>query len=667
MKSALKILTIDPWLKPFEKDLNLRMEKYATTKKDLLGNLGSFNELANGHLFYGFHLSDDGWYYREWAPGAEALYLIGDFNNWDPKSHPMQKKENGNWEIFLSGRDTLRHMSHVKVRITSNGITRDRIPTYIRRTEQNPVTHDFMGQIWMPSEPFNWTDQNFNTYDKGALSIYESHIGMAQEKEALGTFKEFTQNILPRVKANGYNTIQLMAIMNHPYYASFGYHVSNFFSVSSWFGTPEDLKELINTAHSMGIIVLMDIVHSHAVKNIAEGINEFDGTDYQYFHSGDKGNHSAWDSKLFNYGKHEVVHFLLSNIKFWMDEYHFDGFRFDGVTSMLYHDHGLGECFDSYNKYFSLNTDIDAVNYLQFANELIKEIRPDAISISEDMSGMPGMCLPIEDGGIGFDYRLTMGVPDFWVNTLKNSDENLNMNKLWHELTSSRPQEKRIGYVESHDQALVGDKTLFFRLADKEIYWHMAKNDTNFIIDRAIDLHKLIRFSTITLSCDGYLNFMGNEFGHPEWIDFPREGNNWSFKHSRRQWSLLENRELRYEYLNQFDNEMLAFVKDYNLMGSNDLQNLWIDETNKLLAYRKNKLIFLFNFNSSKSFPEFNLPTNESGSYKVIFNSDEERFGGQARIPMDYIYETKTLTTHENRTGISIYSPSRTVVVLQKI
>lgn len=667
-KNSFKILEIDPWLRPYENDLKLRMNNYYSAKKSLLGKLNSLEAFANGYFFFGFHLTEDGWYYREWAPMAEALYLIGDFNYWNKEANPLQKKENGIWEIFLPGKDALKHLSLVKVRVKANGITRDRIPLYIHRTVQDPISHDFIGQIWMPDKPFNWEDKEFHVNKNEPLFIYEAHVGMAQEKEGIGTFKEFTTNILPRIKASGYNTIQLMAIMNHPYYASFGYHVSNFFSVSSWFGTPDDLKELINTAHSMGIIVLMDIVHSHAVKNISEGINEFDGSEYQFFHKGPKGNHSAWDSKLFNYGKHEVIHFLLSNIKYWMNEYHFDGFRFDGITSMIYSNHGLGVNFDNYDKYFSVNTDIDAITYLQFANELIKEIREDAITIAEDMSGMPGMCLPIEYGGIGFDYRLSMGVPDFWINTLNNlSDENWSMGKLWHEMTSCRPEEKRIGYVESHDQALVGDKTLFFRMADKEAYYHMSKNDSNIIIDRAIDLHKLIRFITLTLAGEGYLNFMGNEFGHPEWIDFPREGNNWSFKYSRRQWSLVDNHNLRYECLYNFDNEMLNFAKTFHILGSKDLKNLWIDETDKILAYRKNGLIFLFNFNPSISYPEYALPTIEPGTYRVVFNSDEEFYGGQSRIPQDIFYITKLLQSRENKIGITIYSPSRTVLVLQKI
>ena len=496
--------------------------------------------------------------------------------------------------------------------------------------------------------------------------IYEAHIGMAQEKEAIGTYKEFEENILPRIKELGYNTIQFMALMEHPYYGSFGYHVSNFFAASSRFGTPDELKSLVDKAHDMGIRVLMDIVQSHAVKNINEGINEFDGTDYQFFHSGDKGTHSAWDSKLFNYGKHEVIHFLLSNVKYWMEEYHLDGFRFDGVTSMLYHDHGLGTAFDNYGKYFSLNTDVEAVTYLQFANELIKEIKPDALSIAEDMSGMPGMCLPIEDGGIGFDYRLSMGMPDYWFKMLKVNDHDWSMQTLWQELSAGRPGEKRIGYVESHDQALVGDKTLIFSMADKEMYWHMDKKSQNLAIDRAIALHKMIRFITIAMGTEGYLTFMGNEFGHPEWVDFPREGNDWSYKYCRRQWSISDNPLLRYEDLKHFDGAMVQFMDKKGMMGVAPEQ-LWLDENRKIIAFRKKDHIFIFNFHPTESYENLEIPVHRDGKYKVVLDTDEEKFGGFNRIAHGIKYEAHPLDMNPTVNGISVYSPSRTAIVLKKI
>lgn len=663
---VLKILEIDPWLSSHKSDLDLRMKRYSEVKKALLGDRKSFSDFANGHHFFGFHKADDGWYYREWAPAAEALYLIGDFNGWNRGSHPLKKKDGGVWEIFLPGTDSLQHGSLVKVNVHHKGMMRDRIPLYVKRVIQNKNTNDFSGMIWNPKEPFVWTDGDFRIDRNKPPFIYETHIGMAQEREGIGTYKEFEDNLLPRVKKLGYNTIQIMAIMEHPYYASFGYHVSNYFAASSWFGIPEELKSMINKAHEMGITVLMDIVQSHAVKNISEGINEFDGTVHQFFHEGARGTHSAWDSKLFNYGKHEVIHFLLSNIKFWMEEYHFDGFRFDGVTSMIYNDHGLGTAFDSYDKYFSLNTDVDALTYLQFANELIRELRPDALSIAEDMSGMPGMCLPIEYGGIGFDYRLAMGMPDFWVKTLKMKDEDWDMGGMFHELSTTRYMEKRVGYVESHDQALVGDKTLIFRMADKEMYWSMNKGSQNLAVDRAIALHKMARLITISLGSEGYLNFMGNEFGHPEWIDFPREGNNWSFKHCRRQWNLADSDYLRYYDLNQFDIAMIHMMSGEGLMGGVP-KPLDIDNKKKVISFRKDDHIFIFNFHPTDSYTEYELPIHEDSSWKVVLDTDEPLFGGQGRISHDVIFESHKLKMNPEFTGITVYSPSRTGMLLSRV
>ncbi|MDL2206120.1 alpha amylase C-terminal domain-containing protein [Eubacteriales bacterium OttesenSCG-928-N13] len=667
-KAPYKILSIDPWLKPYQQDIDLRMSRFAEIRKTLLGKDKDLAEIANGHLYYGIHRTEDGWVYREWAPGANQMHLIGEFNNWDRQSHPMKRIDaGGTWEIELHGADALRHKQLVKVQVTRNGVSRDHIPLYIRRVVQNKLDHTFSGQVWSPEKPFKWTDGSYKRRKISPLYIYESHIGMAQEQGEVGSYDEFTDLILPRIKAEGYNTVQLMAIQEHPYYASFGYQVSNFFAASSWYGEPEGLKRLINKAHEMEMLVLLDVVHSHACANVDEGINQFDGTDYQFFHPGEAGNHPAWGSKLFNYGKHEVLHFLLSNCKFWQDEYHFDGFRFDGVTSMLYHDHGLGESFDSYSKYFSMNTDVEAVTYLQLANELIHSVNPFAVTIAEDMSGMPGMGLPIRAGGVGFDYRLSMGVPDFWIRTLKSaSDLDWDMFGMWHELTTRRPQEASIGYCESHDQALVGDKTIIFRLADAEMYTNMNKTYESLVIDRAIALHKMIRFITLVLASEGYLNFMGNEFGHPEWIDFPREGNGWSYHYARRQWSLADNGFLKYEWLRQFDLDMLKFSRKYHVLSKRDLYNLWMDQNQKIIAFSKGGLIYLFNFHPSESPTDFFLPCHSvgEGSYQVVFSSDDHAYGGQDRIPHDTKYQSQMV--QGKGLGFYIYSPCRSVLVLKK-
>ena len=523
-----KLLELNPQLQPFSWDIDYRMQLYWDTKNRLIPHGNTLNDFANAHDYFGIHHVDGGWVYREWAPNAYQLYLTGDFNDWNWTSHPMTRLGDGNWVLYLPGDDALWEGCKVKTIVDANMERTAHIPLYARRVIQEPYSITWCAEVVDDKKSFDWTDADFK--GEKSLYIYEAHVGMAQEHGHVGTYREFADYTLPRIKEAGYNTVQLMAIMEHPYYGSFGYQVSSFFATSSWFGKPEDLKYLVNKAHEMGIRVLLDVVHSHAVKNTAEGINMFDGTEYQFFHAGGKGDHPAWGTKCFDYGKTEVIHFLLSNLKFWMTEYHFDGFRFDGVTSMLYHDHGLGTDFNSNDKYFSYNTHVEAITYLQLANELIRQVNPKAITIAEDMSGMPGMCLPIEDGGIGFNYRLGMGLPDMWVKTVKErKDEFWDIFGMWCSMCMRRPGEDTVAYVESHDQALVGDKTMIFRLADAAMYTDMHRDCHNDTIDRAIALHKMIRLYTIAGGGEAYLNFMGNEFGHPEWIDFPREGNGWSF------------------------------------------------------------------------------------------------------------------------------------------
>ena len=631
MASKLNILDIDPYLEPHKDDLLLRANNLKSAKKRLLKNHKNLASFANGHLYFGFHKQKDGWIFREWAPAAKEISLIGDFNNWNRSSHKLKNIGEGVWEIHIPENDNLRHKSKIKLEITTAREKFDRIPTYIKRVIQKENSIDFDGQVWAPDIPFSWTDSDFKLSPDKPPMIYEAHIGMSSSEEKISSFNEFTKNVLPRIKKLGYNTIQLMAIAEHPYYGSFGYQVSNFFAVSSRFGTPEDLKNLINTAHEMGIAVLLDLVHSHAAANTAEGLARFDGTEYQFFHKGKKGNHPAWGSKLFNYSKSEVMHFLLSNIKYWLEEYHFDGFRFDGVTSMLYHNHGLGVTFDSYKKYFSLNTETEAVTYLQLATETAKEVKPGCILIAEDMSGMPGMALPISNGGIGFDYRLGMGIPDFWIKLLKkNSELDWNLSEIWHELTQRRASEKVIGYAESHDQALVGDKTIMFRLADAAMYWQMNVDSQNPVIDRAIALHKLIRLITCTTAGDGYLNFMGNEFGHPEWIDFPREGNNWSYSHARRRWDIADDKNLRYQYLQNFDQAMVDFARENNLLTT-EMKQLWHDEQAKVLVYQRGDYVLMFNFHPHDIF-ETEIQFNPNTTGELILHSDWAKFGGYSGI-----------------------------------
>ncbi len=665
-----RLIELDPWLEQAAGEITARHNRFIS-KLGILENIsGSIEHFASAYEYMGIHFipAENCWVYREWAPGAHGLFLTGDFNKWNQFSHPLQKKDNGIWEIKISAeyyKSVFSHGSKIKVLVKSSIGDQLRIPAYIRRVVQDEDTKNFSGQLWFSPE-FNWENDQFDIRKLGDLFIYEAHVGMAQEKEGLGTYNEFTENILPRIKKAGYNAVQLMAIQEHPYYGSFGYHVSSFFAPSSRFGTPEDLKNLILTAHSMGIAVIMDLVHSHTVKNLHEGLNLFDGTETQYFHAGSRGEHPNWDSKLFDYGKTEVLQFLLSNIRFWLEEFHFDGFRFDGVGSMLYFHHG-DEPIDHIDKYFTQGVEFDAVTYLQLANHLAHSINPQSVTIAEDVSGMPGLTFPIEDGGLGFDYRLGMGIPDFWIKYLKDvPDEQWSMGEMWQVLNDRLPYVKTVTYCESHDQALVGDKTIAFRLMDKEMYFNMQSSDENIVVERGIALHKMLRLITISLGGQAYLNFMGNEFGHPEWIDFPREGNDWSYKHACRHWSLMDNPLLRYHYLSDFDRAMIKTMKESKLLSTLYANQLNCDETNKCLIYERAGLIFLYNFHADGSIPGYTFVVPEAGKYKIILNTDHANFGGHGRINEEMVYSTQfDETTSTNQ--LSIYFTCRTAIVLEKV
>ncbi|MBQ3281185.1 MAG: alpha amylase C-terminal domain-containing protein [Eubacterium sp.] len=663
-----RIMETHPEIRPFEKDIELRMNRYNEKKKELLKARGKLPkrggvklyDCADLHLYYGFHKEDGGWRYREWAPAADHVYLTGDFNNWNWTDTPLERNKKGDWEVFLPG-DTIHKGSRVLTIVDNGGNLTQHVPLFARRVTQDWVTQSWCCEVWDDDEPFEWTDGAFKN-DEPPM-IYEAHVGMSSEDYKIASYREFADEVLPHVKDAGYNTVQLMAIMEHPYYGSFGYQVSSFFAPSSRFGYPEDLKYLVNKAHSLGIRVLLDVVHSHAVGNTLEGINLFDGTDYQFFHAGGEGDHPAWGTKLFDYNKPEVIKFLLSNLRFWIEQYHFDGFRFDGVTSMLYHDHGLGTAFSSLDMYFTMNTDVEAVTYLQLANDVIRQTDPDSMTIAEDMSGMPGMCEPVQDGGIGFDYRLGMGLPDLWIKLIKECpDQYWNLDMIWHELTFRNAG--TIAYAESHDQALVGDQTLMFRLADAAMYDQMEKDTHTDVIDRAMALHKLIRLLTMSAGGTGYLAFMGNEFGHPEWIDFPREGNNNSFKYCRRQWSLMTDPRLKYEWLYKFDHDMIHTASYYEIFKQEFPYLKWLHNDDKVIAFERGGLLFVFNFSPDKSFTDYAIPVSQPCDYQVLFTSDDYCYGGFGRMAHEPL---SAYTPGMEGNNIRMYLPSRTCAVLKPV
>ena len=669
MKRQLGILRNDPWLEPFAAAIEGRHADAEKKLEELTRNTGgSLVDFANAYKYYGLHRDANGWVFREYAPNATNIWLTGDFSDWeDLEQFRLTRLGDGTWEVHVPA-DAIRDGDLYKMRVEWAGGVGERIPAYATRVVQDAETKIFSAQVYEPEHPYRFRVTDFRP-DVSPLLIYECHIGMAEDKEGVGTYDEFREKVLPRIAADGYNAIQIMAIQEHPYYGSFGYHVSSFYAPSSRFGTPDQLKRLIDRAHELGIAVIMDIVHSHAVKNEAEGLGRIDGSYDLYFHSGARREHPAWDSLLFDYGKDTVLHFLLSNCKYWLEEYRFDGFRFDGVTSMLYYDHGLGKAFGSYADYYDGGQDTDAITYLTLANLLIHEVNPSAISIAEEMSGMPGLAVPFAKGGIGFDYRMAMGIPDYWIKLIKEKrDEDWHPTSIFWELTNRRPDEKTVSYCESHDQALVGDKTIIFRLIDADMYWHMGVGDKTYSVERGVALHKMIRLVTLATINGGYLNFMGNEFGHPEWIDFPREGNGWSYKYARRQWDLVDRKDLKYRYLNSFDNAMIEVVsRQYNFQAL-PVEKLWEKDDDQILALRRGDLLFIFNWSPAKSFDGYGILAPE-GEYETVLDTDAMRFGGFGNVDdkVRHFTAPDPLYHPAGKGWLRLYLPARTAQVLRRV
>jgi 1,4-alpha-glucan branching enzyme len=638
------LLNIDPYLKPFKGHiLNHGTRVEETIKKITNANQG-LTEYANGHLYFGLHKNtqENVWHYREWLPNATKVLFVG------PKGeYPLTKDEHGNF----SGNIPLSELSHGDeyfLKVYYPGGEGLRMSSHARWTKQDPSNHAFSARVW---------DQ-------------PNYLWKHEDSRIVATYKECQRDVLPYVKSMGFNTIQLMAIMEHPFYGSFGYHVGSFYAPSSRFGTPDDLRELIDSIHGEGLNVVMDLVHSHSVKNIGESLNEQDGSSYQYFHKGPRGDHKVWDSKIFDYGKPEVLHFLLSNLKYWLDEFHFDGFRFDGVTSMLYHHHGIGTNFNSYHHYFNEQLDHDAITYLTLANKLIHDHTNGAISIAEDVSGYPGIAYPSHLGGLGFDFRLAMGQPDYWVNLIKNvPDRPFQLGEMFYRVTDHRPREKEISYVESHDQALVGDQTLIFRLLGENMYTSMRLDQGNTETQRAFGLVNLFKGLTFLTSEGGSLTFMGNEFGHPEWIDFPRQGNGFSHDKARRLWFLKDDPELQYQQYLKFDQKLNLFIKENNFLNLPKAKTVLMNQESQFLILSRGDFVMAFNF--SPEHQEGELFNTKNVSTKISYPILEMTSTGEKikTKPVHKIIEEETeegLIRQTLLKGDIISLPPRSMVIYKK-
>jgi len=681
MAAPLPIFELDPKLYDVQGQIWDRVNGYRWWKEELAKNEGGIEKFAEGYKIFGFNRVNGGYTYREWLPNAKNVWLVGDFNDWQ-NTTPLTNEGTfegacgyGRWLLNIKdkadGSPGIPHRSQLKVRLeTHDGQWHDRVPAWAKLAWQDPSTMLFNGVFWEPPKDEVYVQRHPRPARAASLKIYEAHVGMASIEPKVATYREFADVVLPRIARLGYNCVQLMAIAEHAHYGCFGYHVTSFFACASRQGTPEELKYMVDTAHGLGIIVLMDLVHAHASSNSLDGLAKMDGTDHCYTHGGAKGHHSEWDSKIFHVTKYEVLRFLLSNVRWWLEDYKFDGFRFDGITSMLYESHGIGKGYSGgYHEYFGPDASIENHIYLMLANHLIHEIVPSAVTVGEDVSGMPTLCRPVAEGGFGFDYRLAMAIPDMFIKLLKEgSDDSWDMGHIVHTLTNRRYKEKVIAYCESHDQCIVGDKTLAFWLMDAEMYTGMSlfsQPQASMCVDRGLSLHKMIRLLVLGLGGEGYLNFMGNEFGHPEWVDFPRPENGWSYQHCRRRWDLGDDDLLRYKFFQEFDELMQACENRFQWLGS-EYQYVTIkDQGDKVIAFERGDCVFVFNFHPCKSYEGYGVGTKWGEPLRCILDSDEGRFGGHNRLDYGHTNPFPTQPgTHKRPHSVKMYLPARTAQVL---
>ena len=672
--SIFEIINQDEYLKPFELNIKKRVLKYKETMDEILKNEITLEYFSKSYEHMGLNLLRNGDIkYREYAPGAKGISLFGEFNNWNKEQYWAKQDKFGYWELIIpneNGAPKIQHGQIVKVNVVlEDGNWMERNPVWSRHLIQNKESMILENVFWNPEIKYKWKFPQKHIKKPNSLRIYEVHIGLSSFDPKINTYKEFAENILPRVKKMGYTAIQFMAIMEHADYASFGYHVNYLFAVSSRFGTPEEFMYLIDKCHENGLFVIMDIIHSHASSNVNDGFNYWDGTDHLYFHGGELGKHVQWNSRLYNYSSYETLRLLLSSCAYYINEFRIDGFRFDCVTSMLYTHHGIDYVFTgNYQEYFGEFFNEESSVYLMLANSLIHKINPEALTIAEDFSGMPGLCRPIEEGGYGFDYKLNMKICDKWKHFLMNlKDEEWNMGDIVYTLTNRRYNEKHISYCESHDQSFIGNYSLSSLLFSSERFWNMSINSPEtIVIGRGIALHKMIRLLSFALGGEGYLSFMGNEFGCPDSLDFPKKGNRFSYSHCRRRWDLCDNKELRYQFLYNWEIIMNLLEEIFNFIGSKEEYISTKHEDDKVIVFEKGVLLFVFNFHPVKSFEGYQIGTKWGSKHKIILDSDEERFMGKGRLKAghDNLFPCIKKVFHNRPYNMKVYLPSRTCMVL---
>ncbi|KAI8557559.1 hypothetical protein RHMOL_Rhmol04G0020000 [Rhododendron molle] len=513
------------------------------------------------------------------------------------------------------------HGSKYRVYFNTSDGPLERVPAWAPYVVPDADGNQAFAVHWEPPPEYTYKWKHKHPEVPKSLRIYECHVGISGLEPKIASFNDFTEKVLPYVKEAGYNVIQLIGLVEHKDYFTIGYRVTNLYAVSSRYGTPDDFKRLVDEAHGLGLLVFLDIVHSYSAADEMVGLSLFDGSNDCFFHTGKRGHHKFWGTRMFKYGDVDVLHFLLSNLNWWVVEYHIDGLQFHSLASMIYTHNGFASLSGDMEEYCNQYVDKDALMYLILANEILHALHPKIITIAEDATLYPGLCEPTSQGGLGFDYFVNLSASEMWSSLLGNvPDCDWNMSKIVSTLIGNKHSaDKMLLYAENHNQSISGGCS-FGEILLGEPREHASDRKASIL--RGSSLHKMIRLISFTIGGHAYLNFMGNEFGHPK------------------------------DMMNVDEKERIL---------SRGLPNIHhVNDTTMVISYLRGPLLFIFNFHPTTSYERYSVGVEEAGEYQVILNSDEKRYGGQALIEQDqYIRKTVSKRMDGLRNCLEVPLPNR--------
>jgi 1,4-alpha-glucan branching enzyme len=560
-----------------------------------------------------------GVHFAVWAPSAQRVSVIGDFNGWDGRVHVMRNlMPGGVWEIFLPDLDVgERYKFEIRTRA---GHVLEKSDPYAFYSELPPrtasVVHDISGYQWHDA-PWIEERRTAHSWFDRPMSIYEVHLGSWRRKPEHGsgqasflTYRELAEQLVPYVKEMGFTHIELLPVMEHPFLGSWGYQVIGFYAPTSRFGAPEDFKAFVDACHQAGIGVLLDWVPGHFPKD-AHGLARFDGTALFEHEDPRQGEHQDWGTLIFNYGRNEVRNFLLGNALFWLHEYHIDGLRVDAVASMLYLDYSRGPGGWIPNRYGG-RENLEAVEFLRQLNTLTHDEQPGTIMAAEESTSWPGVSRPVYLGGLGFTYKWNMG----WMHDMLQYASRDPVHRRWNhnELTFSMIYAYTENFILpfSHDEVVHGKRSLLDRMPGDE--WQ-----------KRATLRML--FAYMFAHPGKKLLFMGAEFG--QWRE-------WDYDTSL-DWHLLEEpghaglqrvvRDLNHLYASQ----PALYQRDHQPEGfrwidCNDNENSIVSVV-RMAADPADHVVGVFNFTPVPRYG-YAVGVPEACFYREVMNTDSDVYGG---------------------------------------